>query len=189
MGGVKTVDRRAHGTRKRMTSSHQTWLKHKHMVSKLNHKPCGQTEWDTDTAKETLISRVFTQNMTTWKHAAGVFHCYTEHVNSKQPLAHTTRQQMLIPCAHNRRQTQGALCPNPDTQTKLDRSAGIQTQRPTHETRHTDKRAQASSTLETARSDKDKTIQECQDSAIKPRNKLKWQNPDITLRSQNFKLY
>ncbi|ROL50433.1 hypothetical protein DPX16_21000 [Anabarilius grahami] len=45
-----------------------------------------------------------------------------------------------------------------ETETKLDMSAGIRTPRSQHETRHADKRAHGSRTLETVRSHKNRTI-------------------------------
>ncbi len=82
MGGVKTIDMRAHGTQNTKTKamcSHKTKTQahgqqnkspamcktgHEHAANENTHKP-----------------RVFTQDTTTWKHAANEKHelCATQH--------------------------------------------------------------------------------------------------------------
>jgi len=56
------------------------------MASKTNHQPCAHTKRDMNTQlMKTLISHVFTQNITTWKDTACVNHklCATQHKTRK----------------------------------------------------------------------------------------------------------
>jgi len=65
MGGVKTIDIRAHGTQKTKTKamcSHKT--KTQAHGQQTNHQPCAKQDTNTQLMRE-LISHVFTQDMTT----------------------------------------------------------------------------------------------------------------------------
>ncbi len=74
MGGVKTIDMRAHGTQKTKTKamcSHKT--KTQAHGQQTNHQPCAKQDTNTQLMRK-LISHVFTQDMTTGKHAANEKH-------------------------------------------------------------------------------------------------------------------
>ncbi len=105
MGGVNSrqIDMRAHGTQKTKTKPcTHTNQKHKHMASKTNHQPCAKQDTNTQLMR-ILISHMFTQDMTTWMHAADKnTNCVQHHkhmwdrrirswANSRLPT-HTTRQ-------------------------------------------------------------------------------------------------
>ncbi len=55
-----------------------TKQKHKHMASKQNHQPCAKQDMNTQLMRK-LISHVFTQDMTTWNHAANEYTSCVPH--------------------------------------------------------------------------------------------------------------
>ncbi len=74
MGGVKTIDMRAHGTQKTKTKPcAHTKQKTQAHGQQTNHQPCAEQDTNTQLMK-TLINHVFIQDMTTLKHSANEIH-------------------------------------------------------------------------------------------------------------------
>ncbi len=125
-----------------------------------------------------LISHVFTQDMTTWKHAADrntncVQHNKT-HVDksarcraNSRPRTHNDRKWSASVRTPSRDRNSRHECRDPNTTLQ-------------HETRHADERARDSSTLEAARSHENADIMGVSGLCHKTMNNTrpKWQNPD-----------
>ncbi len=119
-----------------------------------NCQPCAKQDMNMKLMRK-LISHVFTQDMTTWKHAANEYtscvpHSTRYNTNARK-LTQTDRTwsaSVRTPsCNRNSRHE----CRDPNTTLQ-------------HETRHADERAHGSSTLEAARSHETRTWQEYQGS-------------------------
>ncbi len=158
MGGVKTIDMRAHGTQKTKT------------IAMCSNKTKTQAhgQQNKSPAARILISRVFTQDMTTWKHAANEIHelratPHTTHVdkrargraNSSRTLTQWDRTLSTSIRTPTQNRNSRHECRDPNTMLQ-------------HKTRHADERAHGSSTLEAARSHENRTWRECQGSVTKP---------------------
>ncbi len=162
------------------------------MASKANHQPCAKQDTNTQLMR-ILISHVFTQDMTTWKHAANEYtscvpqrhktrwmHTADKNTNCvPQHKTHVNRRASgranLRPRTHTTRQNMERECPNPDMNRNSRHECRDSNTTLQHETRHADERA-----LEAAHSHKNRTWRECQGSVTKPMNdtRPKWQNPD-----------
>ncbi len=179
MGGVKTIDMRAHGTQKTKTKAMCYKQKHKHMASKTNQQPCAKQDSyaaNENTYKPCVLTRHDnmkarsqwkTQDIT-WMHAA----CKNTRWQEKHATDTWTEE-----CAAE--QTRDC------TATQQDRTWSVSIRTPTrnrnsrhecqdskttlqYETRHADKRVHGLSTLEAAHSHENKTWRECQGSVTKP---------------------
>ncbi len=178
MGGVKTIDMRAHGTQKTKTKamcSHKTKTqahgqqnkspamcktRHEHAANENTHKPHVHTRHYNMKARSQWKTRAacHTAQDITWMHAAD------KNTNCVQHHTHTTHVDKR---ARGRANSSRTL-------TQRDRTWSASVRTPTrnrnsrhecrdpnttlqHETRHTDKRSRSSSTLETACSPENKT--------------------------------
>ncbi len=133
-----------------------------------------------------LISHMFTQDMTTWKHAANEYtscvpHSTRYNTNARSRKKHelhatqqnTRGQECAVPSeletahSHNDRKWSASVrTPSRDRNSRhecWDPNTTLQ-----HETRHADERAHGSSTLEAACSHETRTWRECQGSVTKP---------------------
>ncbi len=116
------------------------------MASKTNHQPCAKQDTNTQLMR-ILISHVFTQDMTTWKHAANEYtscvpHSTRQHECTQQiktrTACHNTKRMWteervvranLRPHAHIRDRTWSASVQTPTWTETQDMSAGIRTPR------------------------------------------------------------
>ncbi len=130
--GSRQIDMRARGTQKTRTEatcSHKT--KTQAHGQQTNHQPCAKQDMNTQLMRK-LISHVFTQDMTTWKHAANEYTSCVPHSTRynkcTQPIetriaCNTTKHTWTRVCGlertRNRTLTQWQKmereCPNPDT--------------------------------------------------------------------------
>ncbi len=134
--GSRQIDMRARGTQKTRTEatcSHKTETQAH--GQQTNHQPCAKQDMNTQLMRK-LISHVFTQDMTTWKHAANEYTSCVPHSTRynkcKQPIetctacnttkhtwtrvrgAERTRDRALTQWQKMERE-----CPNPVTWPKL----------------------------------------------------------------------
>ncbi len=190
MGGVKTIDMRAHGTQITKTKamcSHKTKHKahgqqnklpamcktgHEHAANENTHKPRVHTRHDNMKARSQWKTRAacHTAQDITWMHAADKNtncvqnHTHTQHTWTRERAAERTRAAR----SHNETE-HGARVSEPRLKTWdsrhecRDPNTTLQ-----HKTRHADERARSSSTLEAAHSHKNRTWRECQGSVTKP---------------------
>ncbi len=139
---------RAHGTQKTRTEatcSHKTETEAH--GQQTNHRPCAKQDMNRQLMRK-LISHVFTQDMTTLKHAADkntncVPHS-TRHNMNARTLTQRDRMWSVSVRTPSRNRNSRHECRNPNTTLQ-------------HETRHADERAHASSTLEAPRSHETQT--------------------------------
>ncbi len=158
MGGSRqlTWEHMAHRKLRQAICSHKT--KTQAHGQQINHQPCAKQDTNTQLMR-ILISHVFTQDMTTWKHAANEKHKLRA---TSQNTTHVDRSELET--AHSHKKTES--CHKTETQ---DMSAGIQTPcSNTPHTRHADESAHGSSTRETVCSHENRTCRECQGSVTKP---------------------
>ncbi len=110
MGGSRqlTWEHMAHRKLRQAICSHKT--KTQAHGQQINHQPCAKQDTNTQLMR-ILISHVFTQDMTTWKHTANEKHKLratpqnTTHVDRRargwansRPHTHTTRRNMEREC-------------------------------------------------------------------------------------------
>ncbi len=138
------------------------------MASKSNHQACAKQHTNTQLMR-ILISRMFTQDMTTWKHAANEIHnlCATQHKTRGQESARSSGLETVR--SHNKTE-HGARVSKLRHELKLKTWVPGSDTMLQHKTRHADERAHGSSTLEDVHSHKNRTWRECQGSVIKPMN-------------------
>ncbi len=146
--GSRQIDMRAHGTQKTRTEatcSHKT-----------NHQPCAKQDTNTQLMRK-LISHVFTQDMTTWKHAANEYTSYVPHSTRYNTNARTLTQRdrtwSTSVQTPSRNRNSRHECRDPNTTLQ-------------HETRHAD--WESVQTLEAARSHETQAWREYQGSVTKP---------------------
>ncbi len=189
MGGVKTIDMRAHGTQKTKTKamcSHKTKTQahgqqnkspamcktgHEHAANENTHKLRVHTRHDDIKARSqwNTWAACHTAQDITWMHAADKntdcvqHHTHTTHVdkrargraNSSRTLTQWDRTWSASVRTPTRNRNSRHECRDPNTTLQ-------------HKTRHADKGARGSSTLEAAHSHKNRTWRECQGSVTKP---------------------
>ncbi len=165
------------------------------MASKANHQPCAKQDTNTQLMRK-LISHVFTQDMTTWKHAANEYtscvphstrqHECTQQIKTRTACHNTKRMWTEERAAERvaertwdrtltqRDRTWSASVQTPTWTETQDMSAGIRTPR------YNTKQVTQTRALEATHSHKNRTWRECQGSVTKPMNdtRPKWQNPD-----------
>ncbi len=204
MGGVKTIDMRAHGTQKTKTKamcSHKTKPQahgqqnkspamcktgHEHAANENTHKPRVHTRHDNMKAcsQWNTWAACHTAQDITWMHTADKntncvqhhTHTHTTHVdkrtrgraNSSRTLTQWDRTWSASVRTPTRNRNSRHECRDPNTTLQ-------------HKTRHADKRARSSSTLEAAHSHKNRTWRECQGSVTKPWITLDWSDRTLTL--------
>ncbi len=126
--GSRQIDMRAHGKLKSKTKPcAHTKQKHKHMASKTNHQPCAKQDTNMQLMR-ILIKHVFTQNMTTWKHAAHEIHklCHTaQDTWTGERTAERTQDRTLT----QQDRTWSTSVQTPTRTKSQDMSTGIQTPR------------------------------------------------------------
>ncbi len=160
-----------------------TKQKHKHLASKTNHQPCAKQDTNTQLLRK-LISSVFTQDMTTWKHAADKnVNCMQQHKTCGQKSARPSK----LKTAHSHNKTEhGVRVSEPRHETETQDTSQDPNTMVQHKTRHTNERAHGSSTLKATHSHKNRTRRECQGSVTKSWITLDWS--DRTLR-ESTQLY
>ncbi len=157
--GSRQIDMRARGTQKTRTEatySHKTETQAH--GQQTNHQPCAKQDMNTQLMRK-LISHVFTQDMTTWKHAANEYtscvpHSTRYNINARSRLKHELRatqqntrgQECAVPSeletahSHNDRKWSASVrTPSRDQNSRhecRDPNTTLQ-----HETRHADERA------------------------------------------------
>ncbi len=157
---------------------------HEHAANEKTHKP------------------VFTQDMTTWKHAANEYTSCVPHSTRYNINARSHRNTNCV--QHNKTHVdKSARCrANSRPRTHNDRKWSASVRTPSrdrnsrhecrdpnttlqHETRHADERARDSSTLEAARSHENADMMGVSGLCHKTMNNTrpKWQNPDTHLQS------
>ncbi len=128
--GSRQIDMRAHGTQRtktKATCSHKTKT-HAH-GQQTNHQPCAKQDINTQLMRK-LISHVFTQDMTTWKHAANE---YTSCV------PHSTRYNMKTRTLTQRDRTWSVSVRTPSRNRNSRHECRDPNTTLQHETRHTER--------------------------------------------------
>ncbi len=195
--GSRQIDMRARGTQKTRTEatcSHKT--KTQAHGQQTNHQPCAKQDMNMQLMRK-LISHVFTQDMTTWKHAANEYTSCVPHSTRYNINAAADRNTNCV--QHNKTHVdKSAQCrANSRPRTHNDRKWSASVRTPSrdrnwrhecrdpntmlqHETRHADERARDSSTLEAARSHENADMMGVSGLCHKTMNNTrpKWQNPD-----------
>ncbi len=169
--GSRQIDMRAHGTQKTRTEatcSHKTETQAH--GQQTNHQPCAKQDMNRQLMRK-LISHMFTQDMTTWKHAANE---YTSCV------PHSTRYNMKTRTLTQRDRTWSVSVRTPSRNETQDMSAGIRTPRSTWNKA----RRRESARLEHTRSrtltwNPDMTGVSGLCHKTMNNTRPKWQNPDI----------